>query len=150
MILTFDVVGSDDSIVVLLLVSLVGELVLVSDLESLPVDVRIVDDSVANELKSTDEVEGFADVEPAESEFIEVEVPSFEVDEESLVVGTTVELDGLTVDEAVKVALEADVVDWAGDDVSESPEASEVDVDSVAVESLELVDLELISILADV
>ena len=150
MILTFDVVGSDDSIVVLLLVSLVGELVLVSDLESLPVDVRTVDESVANELESTDEVEGFADVETAESEFIGVEVPSFEVDEESLVVGTTVELDGLTVDEAVKVALEADVVDWAGDDISESPEVSEVDVDSVAVESLELVDLELISILVEV
>ena len=45
MILTLEVVGSDDSMVVLLLVLIVGELVLVSEFESLPVDVRLADES---------------------------------------------------------------------------------------------------------
>ena len=58
-ILTFEVVGSDDSMVLLLLVLTVGELMLVSELESLPVDVRLADESKLDVLRSADEVEGF-------------------------------------------------------------------------------------------
>ena len=57
--MTFEVVGSDDSMVLLLLVLTVGELMLVSELESLPVDVRLADESKLDVLRSADEVEGF-------------------------------------------------------------------------------------------
>ena len=52
-ILTLEVVGSDDSMVLLLLVLIVGELMLVSELESLPVDVRLADEwmSVDEDIK---------------------------------------------------------------------------------------------------
>ena len=74
-ILTFEVVGSDDSTVLLLLVLIVGELVLVSELESLPVDIRPADKSEVDALSCVDEVEGSVTVETPEPEVIEIEVP---------------------------------------------------------------------------
>ena len=67
MILTFDVVGSEDSIVLLLLIPEVDELVLVSEIESLSVGVKLAEDelkiaeSVVSELKSLIDDVGLAD-----------------------------------------------------------------------------------------
>ena len=135
MILTFDVVGSEDSMVVLLLEPEVAELVLVSELESLPVDVRPDDKSDIDELGPADELEEPADVEKSVSELIEVEIPLLEVDETSIETEVGTEL-----------ALESDVVDWVGVDVVESCEVPELSVETDAVESLELADGELVLI----
>ena len=58
MILTSEVVGIEDSEVLLLLVLIVDELVLVSEFESLPVDVRLAEESEVDALRSADEVKG--------------------------------------------------------------------------------------------
>ena len=134
-ILTFDVVGSEDSIVLLLLIPEVDELVLVSEIESLSVgvklaedelkiaesvvselkslldDVGLADESEVDELKTADEIEEIVDVEMFETEFVNADVPSLEVDEESLGVLAAVELDGLSVDEAIELVLAIDVTD---------------------------------------
>ena len=89
--MTLEVVGSDDSMVLLLLVLIVDELMLVSELESLPVD----------------------------------------ADEEPLDIRDAVELDRMSVDEDIKLALESDAIDWVDVDVVEGWEASELDVDTV-------------------
>lgn len=149
MILTLEVVGSDDSMVLLLLVLIVGELMLVSELESLPVDVRLADESKLDVLRSADEVEGFVTVETSECEIIKVELSNIEIDEEPLGVRVAVELDRTSVDEDIKLALESDVIDWVDIDVLEGWEASELEVDAVAVESVELVDGVLVSILVE-
>ena len=119
MILTLEVVGSDDSIVLLLLVLTVGELMLVSELESLPVDVKLADESKVDVLRSADEVEGFVIVETSEFESIEVELLNVEIDEEPLGIRVAVELDRMSVDEDIKLALESDVIDWVDVDVVE-------------------------------
>lgn len=147
--MTLEVVGSDDSMVLLLLVLIVGELMLVSELESLPVDVRLADESKLDVLRSADEVEGFVTVETSECEIIKVELSNIEIDEEPLGVRVAVELDRTSVDEDIKLALESDVIDWVDIDVLEGWEASELEVDAVAVESVELVDGVLVSILVE-
>ena len=148
MILTLEVVGSDDSIVLLLLVLIVGELMLVSELESLPVDVRLADESRLDVLRSADEVEGLVIVDTPESEGIEVELSNVEIDEEPLGTRVAVELDRMLVDEDIKLALESDVIDWVDVDVVEGGETLELDVDAVTVE-VELVDSVLMSILVE-
>ena len=102
--MTLEVVGSDDSMVLLLSVLTVGELMLVSELKSLPVDVRLADESKLDVLRSADEVEGFVIVE---------------IDEEPLGIRVAVELDRMSVDEDIKLALESDVIDWINVDVVE-------------------------------
>lgn len=168
MILTFDVVGSEDSMVLLLLISDVDELVLVSeiellsvavklaedeleitelvvisDLEPLPNDVGLADKSEVDELKSAEEIE------TSEVELVKVDVSSLEVDEESLGVLAAVELDGVSLDEAIERVLAIDVIERVGGDVDESPDTSELDVDTNAAESLELAEGELISRLVE-
>ena len=66
-ILTLEVVGIDDSMVLLLLVLIVGEPVLVSELKSIPVDVRIADESKLDVLRNADEVVSESLVEDEES-----------------------------------------------------------------------------------
>lgn len=66
-ILTLEVVGIDDSMVLLLLVLIVGEPVLVSELKSLPVDVRLADESKLDVLRNADEVVSELLVEDEES-----------------------------------------------------------------------------------
>lgn len=90
--------GSDDSIVVLLLVPEVAELVLVSELESLPVDVSADDKPDVDEFGPADEVEEPADVEKSESESIEVEIPSLEVDETSVETEAVIGLEDIVVE----------------------------------------------------
>ena len=119
MILTLEVVGSEDSMVLLLLVLIVGELVLISELESLPVDVRLADESKVDVLRSADELEGLVTVEMSESESIEVELSDVEIDEEPLGIRVAAELDRMLVDEVIKLALESDVIDWVDVDVVE-------------------------------
>lgn len=60
-----------------------------------------------------------------------------------------VELDRVSVDEAIKLELESDETDCVGGDIIEGGEVLELDVDAVAVESLELVDSELAPILVE-
>ena len=129
-ILTSDVVGNDDS---LLLVLEVSELVLIS-LESLSVDVRLADRSEVDELGLADGVEESADVDKPETEVAKIEFPSLEVDETPLGIELAVELDRVEMDEAVKLTLDSTVIDWVGENVSE------LYVGPVAVESLELAD----------
>ena len=105
--------------VLLLLVLIVGELVLISELESLPVDVRLADESKLDVLRSADEVEGLVTVETSESESIEVELSDVEIDEEPLGVRVAAELDRMLVDEVIKLALESDVIDGVDVDVVE-------------------------------
>lgn len=81
MILTFDVVGCDDSVVVLLLVSTVDELVILLELESLPVNATVADEPEIGEVCTAEKGEETADVERPESELIEAEGLSLEVDE---------------------------------------------------------------------
>ena len=147
MILTLEVVGSDDSMVLLLLVLIVDELMLVSELESLPVDVRLADEPKLDVLRSADEVEGLVTVDTSEFESIEVELLNVEIDEETLGIRVAVELDRMLVDEDIKLALESDVIDWVDIDVVEGLETSELD--AVAVESVELVDSVLMPILVE-
>lgn len=123
--------GSGDSIVVLLLVPEVDKFVLVSDPELLPVDVRLDDKSEVAELGPVDKVEEPADVEKSESELIEVEISSLEADETPAETEAVIELDRLSVDEAVKLALESEVIDWDGADVRESSEVLGVIVPEV-------------------
>ena len=106
-ILTFDFVGSDDSMVLLLLESEVGEPVLEKEAGSLSIDVRRVDGSEVVELESAEP----RDVETSEFEFIELETLSLEIESASLDIETATELDGVSVDEAVKLALASDVGD---------------------------------------
>ena len=105
--------------VLLLLVLIVGELVLISELESLPGDVRLADESKLDVLRSADEVEGLVTVETSESESIEVELSDVEIDEEPLGVRVAAELDRMLVDEVIKLALESDVIDGVDVDVVE-------------------------------
>ena len=117
--MTFEVEGSDDSKVVLLLVLMVGELVLVSELEPLPVDVKLAETSEVDELRSADEVEGFAIVETPEPEVIEFKLRYVDISEEPLGIVVAVEVDRVSVDNVIKLALESDVIDWIGRDVVE-------------------------------
>ena len=129
-ILTSDVEGNDAS---LLLVLEVGEFVLIP-LESLSVDVRVAGRSDVGELGVADKVVECADVEELEAEFVEIRFPELEVEEIPLGIEVSVELDRVLVDEGIKLTLDSDVIDWVGETVSE------LYVDTVAVEPLELAD----------
>ena len=129
-ILTSDVEGNDAS---LLLVLEVGEFVLIP-LESLSVDVRVAGRSDVGELGVADKVVECADVEEPEAEFVEIRFPELEVEEIPLGIEVSVELDRVLVDEGIKLTLDSDVIDWVGETVSE------LYVDTVAVEPLELAD----------
>ena len=106
-ILTSDVVGNDDS---LLLVLDVGELVLIS-LESLSVDVRLAGRSEVDELGLANEMEDSADEDNPEDELVEIGFPSLEVEEIPLGIEVTVELDIAKVDEVIELTLDSDAID---------------------------------------
>ena len=83
-------------------------------------------------------MEESADVEKPEAEIVEIGFPSLEVDETPLGVEVTVELERVKVDEATKLTLDSEVIDRVGETVSE------LYLDTVAVESLELADSTLL------